>query len=563
MNQETAALLASAKAALAEGDRQAATELLRRLVPLTRESGPLSVTLGELLWRAGDATGAESALSRAVALSPDDPDPRLALASLLRDSGRPAEALDHLEEACRLAPRDPRAAHLMGLMHLDQGLTGTAVEWLTRARSAGGDSPDLHADLGLALQSSGDLDGADACYRRALSRAPGHERSLRGLARLARLRRRPEEGLALLEPVAGTSSGGLLAELGGLMSAAGRPGDAIALLESRLASLEDGEGRMEVHFRLGELYDARGEPAAAMGHFLTANRQKQARFDPAHYAGLVDRLLAAFSREAMAGLPRTRREDDRPVFIVGMPRSGTSLVEQILASHRDIHGAGELSDLGLLALSTATGTLEYPESAAALSSMDMDRLSAAYGSRLDEIAPGASRVTDKMWQNFEFLGFASLLFPKARVIHCTRDPMDTGLSCFFHHFYGAGVAFAYDLAHIGAYYRQYLRIMNHWREVLPLPVLELSYERLVANTETETRKIVDFVGLPWDPACLRFFETERVIGTASHEQVRRPVYRTSVGRHRRYLEWLDPLAHALGEDLRCRGVARRADRDLE
>jgi hypothetical protein len=277
----------------------------------------------------------------------------------------------------------------------------------------------------------------------------------------------------------------------------------------------------------------------------------------------VDRLLAAFSREAMAGLPRAGRNDVRPVFIVGMPRSGTSLVEQILASHRDIHGAGELSDLGLLALSTAAGTLEYPESVATLSAMDMDRLSAAYGSRLDEIAPRASRVTDKMWQNFEFLGFASLLFPEARVIHCTRDPMDTGLSCFFHHFYGAGVAFAYDLAHIGAYYRQYLRIMDHWRQVLPLPVLEVSYERLVADTETQTRKIVDFTGLPWDPACLRFFETERVVGTASHEQVRRPVYRTSVGRHRRYLEWLGPLAQALGEDSRAGRVTPKGDRDVE
>ena len=153
-----------------------------------------------------------------------------------------------------------------------------------------------------------------------------------------------------------------------------------------------------------------------------------------------------------------------------------------------------------------------------------------------------------MWQNFEFLGFAALLFPDSRVIHCRRDPMDMGLSCFFQHFYGAGVAFAYDLTHIGAYYRQYRRVMSHWREALPLPILEVSYERLVADTDNETRRIVEFLGLPWDPSCLRFFETERVVGTASYEQVRRPVYGTSVGRHRDYRQWLDPLARALEDE---------------
>jgi len=438
----------------------------------------------------------------------------------------------------------------MGLMHLDQGLIAGARDWLSRACAAGTDTADLHADLGLAAQAAGDLHEAEACYRRALSRAPGHERALRGMARLARLRRQPRDGLAVLEPLAADlRSGGLLSELAGLMSAAGRPGEAIALLESKLLTLDAGQDRMEVDFRLGKLYDAAGDWRAAMAHFDRANREKQARFDPDHYRGLVDRLLAVFGRDSMAALPTAAHKDDRPVFIVGMPRSGTSLVEQILASHREVHGAGELADLGLLALSTAHGPTEYPESVADLGPADVERLATAYRSRLDQIAPGARRVTDKMWQNFEFLGFASLLFPGARVIHCTRDPMDTGLSCYFQHFYGAGVAFAYDLAHIGAYHRQYRRIMAHWQGILSLPILEVCYERLVADTEQETRRIVDFLGLPWDPSCLRFFETERVVGTASHEQVRRPVYRTSVGRHRHYREWLEPLARALEDAL--------------
>ncbi len=542
-------LLASARAALDGGDRRKAREILRRLCGRAGHSPRQWLTIGELCQRAGDMAGAESSMCRAVSLEPADPAARIALAALLREAGRSAEALDHLDTACRLAPEDPRAAHLMGLMHLDQGLIDGARDWLSKARASGGDSADLHADLGLAAQSGGDLDEAEACYQRALSRAPAHERALRGIARLARIRRRPEDGLAALEPLAADlRSGGLLSELAGLMAAAGRSGEAIALLESRLPDLSAGEGRMEVDFRLGELYDAAGARQAAMEHFIRANRQKHAGFDPSHYAGLVDRLLAAFHRDRMAALPRAAHGDERPVFIVGMPRSGTSLVEQILASHPEVHGAGELVDLGLLALSTARGAVEYPESIAGLVPTDVERLAAAYRARLDRIAPGARRVTDKMWQNFEFLGFAALLFPGARVIHCTRDPMDTGLSCFFQHFYGRGVAFSYELAHIGAYYRQYRRIMAHWQQVLPLPVLELSYERLVAETEEEAMRMVDFLGLPWDPSCLRFFETERVVGTASHDQVRRPVYRTSVGRHVQYREWLEPLARALADE---------------
>ena len=177
---------------------------------------------------------------------------------------------------------------------------------------------------------------------------------------------------------------------------------------------------------------------------------------------------------------------------------------------------------------------------------DLDALSRAYLQRLDQLAPEARRVTDKMWQNFEFLGLAELVLPGARVVHCVRDPMDVGLSCFFQHFFGQGVAFSYDLAHIGAYHRQYRRTMDHWRRVLSLPMHTVRYEELVASPETRTRALLEFLDLPWDDACLRFHETARPVRTASYAQVRRPIYRASVGRHRHYARWLAPLARALG-----------------
>jgi hypothetical protein len=305
---------------------------------------------------------------------------------------------------------------------------------------------------------------------------------------------------------------------------------------------------MEVCFALAALHDEAGDRDRAFARAGEANRLKRAVFDPDGYGALIDRLVAAFDRSAMTRYPRAAHHDERPVFVVGMPRSGTSLVEQILASHPAVHGAGELTEIGLLALSTAREGRAYPESVAGLDRRALTAIADAYRGRLDELAPGAARVVDKMWQNVEYLGFIALLFPAARIIYCRRDPADVGLSCYFQHFFGQGVPFAYDLAHIGRYCREQARAMAHWREVLELPLLEVEYERLVAEPDAEIRRLVDFAGLPWDPACLRFHETERVVRTASHAQVRRPMYRSAVGRHRAYARFLEPLYRALDGD---------------
>jgi tetratricopeptide (TPR) repeat protein len=549
MTRDPGTLVEEAAAEFQAGRPDAAAQRLDGLWNLPGTTSAHWRRAGAVFMAGGHPGRAEAALRRAVELDPGDARVRFELARVLRAVGKGQEAVDHLETGCRIAPGAPDGAHLMGVMHLEQGLVDGAVAWLSRARSAGGDSADLFTDLGLALKSAGDLDAAEAAYRRALARDPGHTGALRGLARIARLRRRPEDGLALLEPrIATSEDGGLLAETADLMSAVGRSAEAIELLETRLHRIARDEGRMEAHFRLGQLLDAAGRYAGAMEHFAAGNRLKGADFDPGHYAGLVDRLLEAFDRASMARMPKAGHGDRRPVFIVGMPRSGTSLVEQIIASHPRAVGAGEIADIGMLALATRSGGLEYPESVRALTPADVDSLADAYRRRLDAIGPGARRVTDKMWQNFEFLGFAELLFPEARVVHCTRDPLDTGLSCFSQHFHASGVSFSYDLAHIGAYYLQYRRIMDHWKSVLNLPILDVSYEDLVEDVEGGTRTLLEFVGLPWDDVCLRFFDNERVVRTASHDQVRRPVYRSSVGRHRHYEEWLGPLRDALGKE---------------
>ena len=238
---------------------------------------------------------------------------------------------------------------------------------------------------------------------------------------------------------------------------------------------------------------------------------------------------------------------DLPVFIIGMPRSGTSLVEQILSCHPQVHAAGELRNLMHLGNDLGLG-FQKPGPEVCDSSLDRARLTAAsvsYLQSLRALAGDATRVTDKMPYNFERLGLIALLFPKARVIHCHRHPLDSCLSCYFLNFYRGNFQTC-DLRHMGLYYRQYQRLMEHWRDVLDLAMLEVSYEAHVEDPEKTCREILAFLDLDWDPACLQFHKSERYVRTASRDQVNKPIYRTSVGRWKNYETHIGPLKEALG-----------------
>jgi hypothetical protein len=305
--------------------------------------------------------------------------------------------------------------------------------------------------------------------------------------------------------------------------------------------------RQALHFAAGEFLDRQEKYDAAFEHFHRANALSGLRFDASAHAAHIDGLIRAYSAEAMKALPRATHGSQRPVFIVGMPRSGTSLVEQILSSHPAVFGAGELNDVNALAaqLPEHLHTRQpYPACLGELTGARLDTLAAGYLRRLQDLDAQASRVTDKMPHNYLHLGLINLLFPEARVIHCTRDPRDTCLSIYFQSFSPAH-SYATNLANLGFYFREYLRLMEHWRRVLEVRMMEVNYEELVADVEGVSRRMVAFCGLDWDPACLEFQASGRRVSTASYEQVRQPVYTRSAGRWRHYARHLEPLFQAL------------------
>ncbi len=308
--------------------------------------------------------------------------------------------------------------------------------------------------------------------------------------------------------------------------------------------------RRSLLFALGKLCDELKAFDKAFAYFQQANALKLCHFDPGKHAAFITALIDAYSVDRWAHLPRATHQSERPVFIVGMPHSGTSLVEQILASHPAVYGAGELRDISQIVASLPTlfgPNHSYPSCVEALSPELVNTLAHRYLSRLMTLSPDAVRITDKMPGNFLHLGLIALLFLQARIIHCRRNPLDTCLSCYFQDF-TVGHAYAYDLIHLGFYYRQYQKLMQHWHSVLDISLLEVHYEELITHQEEISQQMLTFCGLEWHEQCLRFHETKRLVHTTSYDQVRRPLYRTSVHQYRHYESYLEPLKTALMQE---------------
>jgi tetratricopeptide (TPR) repeat protein len=295
-----------------------------------------------------------------------------------------------------------------------------------------------------------------------------------------------------------------------------------------------------LHFALGKVHMDAGDMDAAFAHWHAGNRMKRAAidYDPEAEAQRMA-SIAARPAESGASDPATGvRLSELPVFVVGMPRCGSSLLEQILASHPEVHGAGESLQLrSLFERGMAGAAALGAETAIAESVLN----------RLRSQTPSARRIIDKDLANFAHLGFIHRVFPRARIIHCRRDPLDTCFSAYTKLFSGDW-GFTYDLGELGRYYRSYHALMSHWRAILPRDVfLEIDYETLVAEPRQESRRVLEFLGLPWNDACLRFFETRRRVSTASVAQVRQPIYRSSVGRTASLRAHLEPLIQSLGD----------------
>ena len=488
-------------------------ELSLKLAP---RRAPTLSNFGNTLTEAGEVDRAIEMLGRAVALNPRSPLFRINLARTLLKQGKGADALVHIDKARELDPspeKDADRGHALMMLERYQ----EAIATYRQAAEAGLRDFQMFHNLGTALQYFGRLDEAAEAYRTALEIKPDFVASRRQLTGTRKYETFDEEAAASEE-----------------------------LLKDASLSVLD---RADLHMGLAKIYDDLERFPEAFVHLQAGNQQIRTTLDYSaeKNTNFIDALIDTFDAKFFEERSDFGLNSDTPVFILGMPRSGTTLVEQILCSHRRVHGAGELKRMYELFVGLRerlAKPIGVPHIARFADLRAANEVASEYLTYIRSFDKQARYITDKMPFNFRALGFISLLFPRARIIHCRRDPLDICLSCYFARF-KEQLDFSFNLVEIGRYYRDYERIMEHWRDVVHNPMIEVEYEDLVADQEGQTRRLLDFCGLDWDNRCLEFHETDRPVLTASNWQVRQPIYKSSVGRWRNYSEFLPPLFSSL------------------
>jgi tetratricopeptide (TPR) repeat protein len=503
----------------AMGRLEDAITCFRRSVELAPEQAEVNNNLGTALHAQGNFQAAEQYLLTAAGIDASVANVPYNLSRLYLDQGKLDAAMSAARRAIEINPRYPDYYIALGAVQRAMGdLEGS----LNSLRGAIAVDP-AHAmalnDTGVCLLVLGRFDEAESSFRRALDAEPrlaiAHEN-------LARARRFHDDDRKQIEYVEALAS----------------------------ASNQTAKGQSHLHFALGKMLDDVGEHERAFKHFQSGNalEHEHMRFDVDAGRSFVERSRATFDAAFVEDKSTLGNPSDTPVFIVGMLRSGSTLVEQILASHPAVRAGGELEYFRSLAgqLPDRLGDGQpYPDCLKALGAETVDAVSTAYIERLRKHLDDAKRFTDKNPLNFEHLGLILLVFPNARVIHCRRDAMDLCLSIYFQHF-SERHDFAYSFADIAEYHRQYEQLMAHWHSVFPGRIHDVQYEALVTDLEPVSREMLAYLDLEWDKSCLEFHRTVRPVGTASHWQVRQPVYTRSVARWRHYEPYLEELRAALG-----------------
>jgi tetratricopeptide (TPR) repeat protein len=559
-------------AVLAALDRHdAAIACYQRALSVNPEHAVLHNALATALHRSGRTEQAIAHFERAITIQPGYADAHFVLANILQSLGRLTEAMMHYGKVLDVQPRNYAAHNNLATVLQKLGRFDDAIKLYQHALTINPDYADAyynlgtaflaldrnedaieecekalrldpskalaHNNIGVALQALGRIEDAGEAYERALRLAPREAAVHLNLAYLRRFKA-GEPRLAALEK---------LAEEGATF---------------------DAGNQISLQFALGKAFSDLGEHERSFRHLREGNALKRAQFkyDEKEMLSLLERIRATFTPELMQQKSGGGCHSDSPVFVVGMPRSGTTLVEQILASHSKVHGAGEIETFyqAMVKYRCRNGinriAAEFPDFVSAMSPDALRDLGSDYMALTKSAAPAtAERIVNKLPLNFKYVGLIHLALPDARIIHVRRDPVDTCFSCFSLLFTGEQ-PFAYDLRELGRYYRGYAALMEHWRGVLPPGVMiEVQYEDLVADLEGQARTIVAHCDLVWEDACLAFHRTDRPVKTASAVQVREPVYRTSIGRWRPYEAFLQPLIQALNAGLTDKSPGKSPD----
>ena len=529
-------------------------------------------------------------LSRLLEIDPTDYQSRNELANLFCITHQNNLAVNHYLRALEQKSDYVECQMNLADTYLDLNQVSLAIEQYKQIIDQYPQNADAHNRLGMALVRQDNSDQARACYQTALECEPAHLDARVNLGKMD-IEFAPYESEKWFRSALDINAdyadgyywlGVLFQGLGKFERATNylfqairiKPemvyawyrlsldhsftpsSDQLEMLEQQFAQLKetsaDQNRRVTLGFTLGRFYDQQSNHEAAFQYYHQSNRIKsdQIKFDPARHQDQIDKTLNIFNREFFAKRNDWGNQSDAPIFIIGMPRSGTTLVEQILSAHPSVHGGGELKTmLNLVASLKTIDDEEKQTHAEQLANLDQNQVMHLAQNCLDDmpaLQSGAEHISDKLPGNYFRLGIIHLLFPRARIIHCQRDPMDTCWSCYQQNF-ETGLLFSYDLENLGQAYLGYQRLMSHWQQIMPTQILNLQYEDLISDPIPTSQKLLHHCGIDWEPGVLNYHEQTRPVNTASLWQARQPLYKTSIGRWKAYREYLKPLQEVIAK----------------
>jgi len=505
---------------------------------------------GRAFQQTGKLLDAERSYQKATKISPKFVEAHNNLGNVLIDMKRLKEASVAYRKALKIHPSHPMLLNNLGNVLQLRGEYKTAISWLNKAIAEQPNYADAYNNLGNALAGQGEPDSAITAYRKAIQFDPRHKQAYDGLGATLSDQGEFDKAISTYREAINIFPDSTQAylSLSMIKTFSEYDGD-IRAMESLYSrkGISD-KKKMNLAFGLGKAFEDFGEYERAIEFFMQATHLKRASFDYSIFGEQEKfcKLKEVFSPEFFSDRRGIGDPDQTPIFILGMPRSGTSLVEQIVASHPDVFGAGELTDIiDLTEVICGTGSRKkYPECIAGLESGIFKNFGKQYVTSIRKHSENTKFITDKFPHNFLHIGFIKAILPNAKIIHLVRDPMDNCLSLFKNDF-AKGQYYSYDMTELGQYYNLYLEMMEHWRNTLPDFIYDLSYEKLVSNQEEQTRRLLEFCNLSWDESCLDFHKTRRTVKTASNAQVRRPIYKESIKLWKRYEKKLKPLLTAI------------------
>lgn len=501
------------------GKHEEAVSCFRNAISIKSDFPEAHFNLGNALRELGKLEEASTCYRKSISLKPDFADAHNNLGSVICETGNIREAIDCYREALTHKPDFAEAYSNLGAALRTLGIVDEAIASFRQSLVHKPNCAEVHNNLGNALRDQGKLDEATNSYKTALNIKPDFAEAHRHLSAMKKFSEYDDD---------------------------------FRLMEATYSKpdLNDYD-KMHLAFGLGKAHEDLREYEQAFDFYRLGNSLKRMslEFSIETFIQTVDALKEIFTAEFFREHGASGYPDPSPIFILGMPRSGTTLVEQIIASHTDVYGAGELNHLGHI-VESLFGNVSDNNFKQVVSQSSVSKFTKAGNDYVDLVkqgVDGARFITDKMPHNFLYIGMIKLILPEAKIVHCCRDARDNCLSIYKNLFQASGHSYAYDLGELGEYYNKYQDLMEHWRTILPNVIYDIQYEDIVANQEAESRSLLSHCGLEWDEACLEFYNSKRAVKTTSAVQVRKPVYKDSVQLWQNYEKGLAPLLNILSK----------------